>query len=343
MEYTVAQKLSSDPQIWRLAADLGLRRSADPVQQIRNYCRRQLREFYRQFGCKTLPALLEAAAASLDTLFIEVRDDEELEQVKRNYVRKGELAFAILHSQLGPTTYAITFRRRNASPGERKFVSVIDCRGNKAPRAYFSKWHELAHLLTLTDQARMSFCRTHMNVEVRDPEESLMEVIAGDGAFLEDLVKPHAIGQISFERIALLRAKLCPEASDQASLIGFTKAWPEAAVLIRAELALKKSEQAMGSQTRLAFHRGPTPALRAVQVTTNDAAARAALAIHHNMRVPEDSIIHQVFRSGANTGEQEENLSWWTTSDGQMLADRLVRVTARRRFDHVQALITSKS
>jgi hypothetical protein len=335
----VAHRLKSDPQVWRLAADLGLRPTANPVADIRAFCRTRLRAFLRDFPCATLRDLLETATAQLDTLFVEVRSDEHLDQVKREYVTKGELVFATLDTQLGPDTFAITFRRRRALPGERAFVSVIDCRGEKAWRAYFSKWHELAHLLTLTDQARLSFCRTHSDIEHRDPEEALMDVLAGDGGFFADLVTPHADGLLTFDKVASLRDRLCPAASDQASLIGFVRAWPHPALLLRAQPALKKSEQARRTQGSFAFRTAPSPALRAVQVTVNEHASTSGLSIPPNMRVPETSVIHRLFSGGEEFSEADEDLSWWTSSDGGRLATLSVHVAARRRGDHVQAIV----
>jgi hypothetical protein len=78
---------------------------------------------------------------------------------------------------------------------------VIDARGSKASRVYFTKWHELAHLLTLTDQLRLSFRRTHVAKIFNPPEEALMEVIAGHFAFYGPFVKPHLSGTISFDTI----------------------------------------------------------------------------------------------------------------------------------------------
>jgi hypothetical protein len=335
----VARRLKSDPQVWRLAADLGLRPTTDPVANIRELCRKRIRGLIRDFRCATLRDLLDTATASLDTLIVEIRSDEQLEQVKREYVGKGEVAFATLDKELGPETFAITFRRRRALPGERGFVSVIDCRGEKAWRAYFSKWHELAHLLTLTDQARLSFCRTHSDLENRDPEEALMDVLAGDAGFFLDLVTPHAAGPLTFDRVASLREQLCPEASDQASLIGFVRAWPQPALLLRAQPALKKAEQAGRAQASFAFRTPPSPALRAVQVTANDCATAAGLSIPLNMRVPEKSVIYRVFSGGEQIGEADEDLSWWTSSGGGRLSEFPVHVTARRKGDHLQVLL----
>ncbi len=335
----MARRLKSDPQVWRLAADLGLRPTADPVADIRAFCRKRLRALLRDFRCSTLRELLDTATAHLDTLFVEIRSDEQLEQIKREYVAKGEVVFATLDKELGPETFAITFRRRRALPGERGFVSVVDCRGEKASRAYFSKWHELAHLLTLTDQARLSFCRTHSDPEHRDPEEAVMDVLAGDAGFFLDLVTPHAAGALTFDKVLSLREQLCAEASEQASLLGFARAWPQPALLLRAQPALKKAEQAGRAQASFGFRTPPSPALRAVQVTANDPAIAAGLSIPLNMRVPERSVIYRVFSGSEEIGEADEDLSWWTSSDGGRLSSFPVHVTARRKGDYVQVLL----
>ena len=96
------------------------------------------------------------------------------------------------------------------STWEPEFVSVIDSRGSKAFRAYFTKWHELAHLLTLTDQLRLSFRRTHVARNFNSPEEALMEVIAGHFGFYGPIVKPHISGTISFDAIEALRQEAVP-------------------------------------------------------------------------------------------------------------------------------------
>ena len=68
---------------------------------------------------------------------------------------RGEKIFATLEQELSEDVFAITYRRNNGEYWEREFVSVIDSRGSKASRVYFTKWHELAHLLTLIDQLRL--------------------------------------------------------------------------------------------------------------------------------------------------------------------------------------------
>jgi hypothetical protein len=49
-----------------------------------------------------------------------------------------------------------------------------------------------------------------------------------------------------------------------------------------------------------------------------------------NFRVPTESVIHRVFYDDLPYAETEENLALWGSSDGKRLADRQVRVKAKR-------------
>ena len=332
--------LKNSFQIARLAADLRLAHDGDPVGAILEFCHKRIDDILREFPCcTTLSDLMRAAAARLDTLFIEIHDDARLVDIRTDYVARGELVFATLADQLGPDVYAITFKLTRPRDSDRRFVSIIDCRGTKAARVYFSKWHELAHLLTLTPQARLKFCRTHAEPEQKDPEETLMDVIAGEVGFCPQLVRPHATGEISFERIAALRELLCPDASQQASLIGLVKSWPAPCVLVQARPALKARERRSLVQERFPFHDGPAAVLRAVNVTVNRAAERTGMTIHRNMRIPGESVIVQVFEDSGNSLEAEEDLAWWTSSSGSGLAPQPITVKARYRWDAAEDLI----
>ena len=142
--------LSSFPAVQTLAADLKLKRTTDPENAIRQFCLKRLRELVRQSGItvRTLPDLLSIVAEKLGTNFVEIRTDEDLVRIKAEYVKRREVAVALLEETLSSEVFAMTFALSAPREGERPFVSIIDCRGGKAPRAYFSKWHEIAHLLT---------------------------------------------------------------------------------------------------------------------------------------------------------------------------------------------------
>jgi hypothetical protein len=323
-----------------IARDLGIKSTDDPVSSILKFCDIRIRNFLKDFpGCSTLSDLLEAIASKLGTIFETASNDLELKRIKQKYLEKGERAFVQLEDYLSEDVFGITFRRCNREFWEPEFVSVIDCRGPKAARSYYTKWHEIAHLLVLTDQMRLSFQRTHCLTSEKDPEESVVDVIAGNFGFYASIIRGHIKGEITFEAIEQLRNQLCPEASQQSSLIGFVKAWPDPCLLVRGEMALRKYEQTKLYQQAFYFKGIPVPALRAVHVTANDRAREMGIGIYENMRIPESSVIHQVFIKSIDYDEAEENLGWWETSDGTILPECNVKVKAKCSWDSVDALI----
>jgi phosphoglycolate phosphatase-like HAD superfamily hydrolase len=282
--------------------------------------------------------LLDILAAKLQTRFEAFHSDSELLAIKQRYILAGERRFATLEQEFPADVFGVTFRRLSRKPWEPEYLSVIDCRGDKVYRANYTK-HEIGHLLILTDQLRISFSRTFCTQDLKDPEESLVDVIAGRFAFWPPLFKEQTIGPISFDRIEEIRVANCPEASKQSALLGIVKAWQGPCVLLEARLALRKDQQRMAAQGTFAF-RGPAQAaLRVSNVTVNDAAADAGLRVHRNWRVPEQSVMFRVFNSGGD-GVASEDLSWWETSSGTRLPAMTVNVEARRTADALQALIT---
>lgn len=333
-------RLDSKPQIWTLAADLGLTPSEKPSRTIIAFVTRRIKQIARKFSCTSLNDLLAAVAGEVDTIFEEIHTTEDLRKIQAKYIGKGEHGFANLEGELrGQKDYAITIRRLHKESWEPQFVSVIDCRGEKVFRSYFSKWHELAHLLTLTPQMRLVFRRTHSSAAVQDPEERLMDAIAGELGFFRAFLPDDLRGEISFAMIERIRQEYCPEASRQAAMIGIVKSLPRPCILVSAELALRKKDALEASQIVLDMGlKEPIPALRAVHVTVNDAAREEGILLHRQWRVPRESVIARVFDCGGH-GESTEDLSWWKTSGGSQLPNCPVLVKARKEWDSVVALL----
>ena len=338
----MAMQLKKSPKIWKLAKDLGIKHSDDVVLDILQFCRKQIKKFLRDFrDCTNLSDLLLFIAQKVGTSFEEIHSDEDLERIRSKYLGRGEKIFVRLRRDLLGEVFGITYRLTNREPWEPEFVSIIDCRGQKSRRSYYTKWHEIGHLLILTDQMRLSFQRTGSHgLELKDPEEVLVDVIAGTFGFYPPLIHKHARGAISFEEIENLRELLCPEASKLSSLIGFVKAWPSPCLLVQAMLSFKKKDQAfLLNQRSFGFYDEPSPELRAVHVTVNEEARKINLNIFENMRIPKNSIIHRAFTEKLDYAEAHENLSWWETSDGTRFRKCEVLVKVRCFLDSVDALI----
>jgi hypothetical protein len=336
-------RLSNSTRIRTLARDLKLDLSStDAVTAILGYCTRRIAKFLKDFpNTSTLEELQQVAAARLGTVFEMIRSDADLLHVKQKYVSraKREPAFANLENELPDHVFGVTFRLVHADSWELPFISVIDCRGEKAAREYFTKWHEIAHLLTLTDQGRLKFYRSHSAEMHKDPEESLADTVASRMGFYSPIIRPFAVGNLTFENIQILRTRLCPTASREAAIIGFVQAWPRPSIYIWAELALRKADERLLQQERFSFSQAPIRKLRAITVVANDAAKSTGNVMRRNWRVPERSIIQRVYAESDLASEAREDLSWWGSSDGTVLDPCWVSVEARKSWNAVEALI----
>jgi hypothetical protein len=332
-------KLNSSIIVHRLASDLGLRASADPVRAILSYCHRVVKAFLGDYpDCPSPANLLDFLANKLSTRIIEINAEEDLQRTIREYADRGELGFATLEQELSDDqSYGITLKLHDRQPWEPGYVSVIDCRGRKHQRRYHTKWHELGHLLILTDQTRLAFRRTHDPTQPKSAEESLVDTIAGEFSFYPRMVKPLARGEISFEKIEEIRAKLCPESSFYSSVLNITKLWPTPCLWVEAKLGQKKGDN--NGQGAFTFRKKPRPSLRAVHAAPNEAARQRQMMIIPNFRVPDQSVIHSVFYGELSYAEADEDLAMWESSDGRRLSGQRVQVKAKRLTDSVHALI----
>ena len=337
-------KLNSSFIVYKLAEDLGLKASDDPVRSVLNYCNRKIRAFLDDYpDCTSPGTLLDWAANRLGTRFREIHTAGDLRAVKDEYIAKSELGFANIEQEFNSGTEGITIRLQKRETWEPQFVSIIDCRGRKSQRRYHTKWHELGHLLILTDQTRLAFRRSHQSSEPKSAEESLVDTIAGDLSFYGPMVQPLLEGEISFEKIESVRAAMCPEASQYAAVLNISKLWPSACIWVEARLGYKKGEQPNG-QASFAFSATPAPVLRAGRIAPNDVARELGMVMIPNFRVPTKSIIYKVFHGGLGYGEATENLSDWSSTDGSTrLSDQEVLVKVKQIGESVHALIIPKA
>lgn len=335
-------RLNDSPQIWRLAADLKVRHQGKPRDAILEMCRRKVTGWRKELGSLSLSAFLDEVALRLRTRFIELRSDSDVESSIREYEQRQEFAIAAFLRGLDSRDYGVTFRLQAPRHWELPFISFIDCRGPKAPAAYFTKWHELAHLLTLTDQTRLSFQRTHVSGQPKDAEESLMDVIAGDLAFPTASINASSLPSLTFEAAETLRLDVCPDSSRQAWLIGLSRSWTRPVAFLTAQPRYKKSEQAARQQHSFDFRSDVVPSLRLASLNINDAGREAGLQLFAGWRIPERSVIFQAFQSGTTLGPADENLDWWTTSTGSALPAREVTVRAMGRGNVVYAFVTPR-
>jgi hypothetical protein len=345
-------KLKDSPVLIQMARDLGFRRYSDAERAIRNYCQKKVHGIIESFGeIKDLNQLLNVVSSSLRMKFEEVHDDSEITEIAERYIAKGELFFTSLHRELDDKTDGMLVRLNNAKPWEPMFVAIIDCRGYKAWRAYFSKWHEIGHVLTLKP-SQMTFQFRRIPVKKKAPGEQIVDRIAGDLAFYRPLFLPYlkeAVGEtkrLTFDVVEKLRSTVCIGASREATLRGAVKQALLPQLLIIAGLGLKKSEEQILNSPQMGLFKEKShkfePKLRALEIIGNEKASDIGLRIHQNMQVPSNSVICEAFESLDKSGgiiSGYEDLSWWEHSKGR-LKNMPIWVEARESGDKVLALIS---
>jgi hypothetical protein len=342
-------RLDQEEAVIQMAAELGLGARGQPVAAIVRYCTQKIEAWLRESGgtTRTLEELQTLVCNRLRLVFEEVWSDEDLNEVIAKYVEMREIVFATLVDDLDTETFAALVERlyvTSASPD--RYVAVIDCRGEKAARRFFTRWHEIAHLLTLTRQIELPFHRSTSNP---DPLERLMDQVAGEIGFYGPLFDPAVrrevleSGGLTFKGAERVRSLVCPEASFHSTLNACVARSPVPVILVEAGMGYKQAERAALESRQRSFLpiQPPEAQLRVLTAMPNEAARQRGLCIHKNMRVPPESVIYRHFNDTKGLGHHEgiETLSEWLHSNGTALGVESIWVQTRRAGKHVLALI----
>jgi len=335
-------RLDQEPDVIALAKELGLR--GDPVEAVVRLCEERIGCWASDAGnVGNVEALEELVAARLRLVFEEVGSGDDLERIIGKYVAQGEYVFATLRDELGSATFGLTIKRKHCgSQSGHKYVAVIDCRGEKAARRFFTRWHEIAHLLVLEKELYAPVRRS-----AHDPVERLMDEIAGRIGFYEPIFGPvftceHKRPLLEFRTVEAIRSAYCDKASFQATLFACQRRMNTPVLYIEAEMKLKVEEERRlhSTQRRFLDDDPPVAKLRVGLSVPNRAASDEGFRIAPNMRVPEGSTIHKLY-SEPNVVEASgsENLGAWEFSNGSSLPEREIWVDARKAGERVIAIV----
>ena len=340
-----------DKHVTVMAQQLGLEWQRDPIGSIVAYCIKKISDWTDGGSAvRTIPEVEALACEKLQLVFEEVWSDQDLDEIIRKYVEKGELVFASLKTTFDLHTYAALFERRKATKSAKdRHVAVIDCRGNKASRRFFTRWHEIAHMLTLYEQLEFPFHRSTRGGQ--NPRERLMDKIAGEVAFYGPIFTPGLkdelakVGYLTFQIVDNVRNNLCPDASFQASLIACAKRADIPVVYVEGRMALKKAERSdiESGQQHLFEDTIPQEKFRAAVAIQNASAQATEFDIHQNMTIPKESVLHKIYHQPDPLNKSqmygEENLNIWVHSDGRAIGSRNIRVEGKVFDDKVIAII----
>lgn len=290
-----------------------------------------------------LSELLNHAATSLGLEIVEIHGDHDLKSLLERIPPTSEPALARVRMELDDKTDAVVLQRQNPEPWDRRYLAVINCRSWHAHRRYFSKWHELVHLLLEGRQLRLAFRKTA--VERKHPEEILVDKIAGELAFFPPIFVPILLEEIgedrrlTFAAIDRVRQRIAPEASWHATLLAAVRHSPQPIYAVRAQPGLKKSEERQAKDLLSGVTEPPAAKLRVKEASANAAAEQLGIRVHLNMEVPAESVASTVFDAPRGTIETgREDLGLWRTSGGPVGQGPL-SVEAVRRGDDLWCLL----
>jgi hypothetical protein len=335
------------PEINDLAGELGVGGAA-PVDGILDHCRRRIDGWVSEVGgVSGIDALEALVTRRLQMVFEEVRADEDFDRLTQVYAReKREFVFAGLRAKFdddADPTYGALVRRRHAGADDPdRYVAVIDCRGYKLARRFFTRWHEVAHRLTTHadgGETEPGFRGEH------DPIERLIDEIAAHVGFYDPLFAPafrEATGGnrlLTFGTVEGVIERAFLAASFQATLFACTRRLPTPVLYLEAALAHKKDVKRRMATSSMFGDDPPPGELRAVKVIPNPAAQQDGFFIPTNMRVPADSVIRRLFDAEPMTdGDGQECMSQWE-SQGKALPKRAVVVEGWKVADRVFAIV----
>lgn len=341
-------RLAHEPDIIELAESLGLGPADDPVGAILALCRRRIDRWVEASGGVASAEDLEALVARrLQLAFEEIHEDGDFERLKQVYAAgKRDPVFAAMRLKFedeGNPTYGALVRRNGvADDAPDRYVAVIDCRGTKSARRFFTRWHEIAH--RLTTHADGGATEPGYRSE-HDPIERMMDEIAAHIGFYGPIFDPafrrasESGPLLTFGMVEAIIREAFPTASFQATLFACARRMTTPVVYLEGALNYKKEERRKLAMPSLFGDDPPPSELRAVKVVPNTAAQRDGFTIPTNMRVPASSVIHRLFEADPQTtGEGRECLSQWE-SRGKSLGARAVAVEGHKVGDRVIAIV----
>lgn len=349
----MARRLALDPKLAKLATDLGLTTRGRVLDALREYGLTRVRHWIDETPVRDMEALRRLVSSKVSVKTVLIRDAADVQQVASEFADfHPALASCLRLEFLEGETEGLTVEREQPAPGFHRYLAVIDARGSRGQRAYFTLWHELCHLILHPPQLAFPGFRRAPTPDLidRDPIEFVVDQLAGSLAFFEPFYGPairdeiNMDGRLTFRGIAAARDSVAPDASlfaAAAAAIGFAD---QPTALVSVGMELKRSEQLVlaSPQTRFDFAtRDPEPKLRVGSVVASPTSG-SRLTIRPQMRVPQRSVLAAVFESGNDVVlVAREDQNWWETSANGALPSAPLRVEAIRRGRFVYGLISA--
>lgn len=343
MSTTKEELVKHQKALAKIAENLGLQGRANLEERIIQACTERVAEITARLSPERLPDLLQCVAAELGLRIVEVENRGDIDQLLKQIPPSVEPAMARIPLEFDDETDAMVIKRLGQKSWEPPYLAVINAMGWHRARRYFSKWHEISHLLAEGRQLDFAFRKTPFSSGERlEPLERIIDNIAGSLAFYPPIFHPalkQALGSnqsISFGAVEKVRNDVIPEASMEATTMACMKATNRPMLYVRAAWAHKKSEARKLEAPDLFPEtlEVPEKKLRVAKVFPNAAASKLGFRLFRHMSIPAGSLIEQAFKEKTSISGSESASLWPCDSTAP------VRVECRIQKDDVVALLS---
>ena len=271
--------LAHHPKLKQLARNLHIPDGGDCLRELRDHAIASVERMLKEWSAETIGELRSLVADKLSVKIELISEDQDTERLAEKYGQVMSGFRRLLKAEfIKGDTEGLLIDNPKPGKGGRDYLVIVDARGPRKMRAYFTAWHELAHLLLYPRrQAVLDGFRRAPTPEAKskDPVESAVDHIAGLLAFWEPLFKPAlfnaACGNLSLEAIERACSEVAPGASLQSACLAAVRVWKEPVAFVTAAVSPKSD--------------GTSPSLRVQNIVANDAAREIRCEVRRGPRL----------------------------------------------------------
>jgi hypothetical protein len=306
--------LIQHPKLRQIARDLHIPESADALRDLRDHAIELVRNMLREWEFESIEDLRRLVADRLSVKLEFIYQDQDVSRIASEYQHFLVKFRKLLEKEfITGDTEGLLIDNPSPKRGGRRYLAIIDARGARAARAYFTAWHELAHLLLCPPKQMLieGFRRAPTAATIRkDPLESAVDHIAGLLAYWEPIYRPalyqRSAGNLTFGAIEGASSIVAPGASLYSASLAAIRLWDGPAIFLTAEYGTKTN--------------GSGFALRVQTLIVNELARPLDLRIRKSMRVPVDSILARAFEEnlGLERAASENQAMWEVSGHGNL-------------------------
>lgn len=345
-------RFNRHPQLVELARQFGLPTEGDCAATLIEYAVTRAASYLRDFPVDSLTTFQLLVANRLGVKVEWLHSKADVQKLAEKYrafcpdIRvhlRAEFVFG--------ETEGITLDGEPDRSGGHRYLAVVNAMGAQSPRAYFTSWHEVAHLLVHPSGVPLEMVRRYPPQEEykKDPVEQLVDQIAARLAFYAPFFEPalqkgyERYGGFGFKAIEYARNVAVPKASLFATVLGSLAFCERPSLFLSITTGLKKAEERVlySSQQPLDFFRPSFETqARATKVISSLHEHHKLFAIRENMRVPQRSALMTAFESPVDIHlVAEEDQEWWETRATGNLGALPLHVHALKRGSYVYGIV----